>query len=44
MRIGLYNYHAGKNQSDEMFNNPKLMIGDDLMKPFQELKALFTEK
>ena len=41
MKIWVYNYHSGKNQSKEMFQNPKLGIGDDLMKPFQVLQNQF---
>jgi len=44
MLIWVYNYHQWKNQNNTMFENPKIAIWDDLMKPFQILKELFNEK
>lgn len=43
MRVGIYNYHLGKNQTSNMFENPKIAIGDDLMKPFQILRDVFQK-
>lgn len=44
MLIWVYNYHQWKNQNSSMFDNPKIAIGDDLMKPFQILKETFNKK
>jgi len=44
MLIWVYNYHQWKNQSSSMFENPKLDIWDDLMKPFQVMKKYFSDR
>ncbi len=44
MRIWVYNYHQWKNQNSSMFENPKIAIWDDLMKPFQVLKQYFKNR
>ncbi len=44
MLIWVYNYHQWKNQNNSMFENPKIEIWDDLMKPFQVLKKYFEKK